>query len=67
MRKISLVLLFLVAVGSVHVTAEPNRTDRGDRAVHARITRTIKKVLRIVTNFDGLTPPVPSTPPPPRP
>ena len=67
MRKISLVLLFLVAVGSVHVSAEPHRTDRGDREVRARITRTIKKVWRIVTNFDGLTPPVPSAPPPPRP
>lgn len=65
MRKISLVLLFVVAIGSVRVSAEPNRTDRGERDVRARITRTIKKFLRIVTNYDGLTPPVPATPPRP--
>lgn len=65
MRKISLVLLFVVAVGSVHISAQPHRTERGERDVRARIIRVVKKVVRIVTNHDGLTPPVPATPPRP--
>ena len=67
MRKASLVLLLVITAGTVRVTAQPLDAGRGDGNVRARIIHVVRKVFRIVTNTDGLIPPVPATPPPPRP
>ncbi len=65
MRRISLVFIFLVALGTLEVTAEPLRKDREERVTRARIVRAIKSIFRVITTGDGLIPPWPTTPPQP--
>lgn len=66
MRRISLALVFFVALASLPLTAEPLRHDRDERGPRARIVRVIKSILGVVkTNGDGLIPPWPATSPRP--
>ena len=66
MRRISLVLVFFVVLGTLQVTAEPLRKDHDERVARARIVRAIKSIFRgIQTTGDGLIPPWPTTPPQP--
>ena len=66
MRRSSLVLIFLIAFGTVSASAEEvRRPDRGDRFTISRFVRAVKSILRPQTNSDVLTPPLPA--PGPRP
>ena len=65
MRRISLALVFLVALASLPLTAEPLRRERDERRFTARVVRIVKAILRVGTNGDGLTPPEPVAPPRP--
>ena len=59
MRRISLALVFLVALGSLPLTAEPLRRERDERRFTARVVKVVKAIFRIGTNGDGLIPPEP--------
>lgn len=65
MRKISLALLFIVALGTLQTTAEPLRRDRDERRFSTRVVRIVKAIFGVRTNGDGLTPPIPAAPPRP--
>jgi len=65
MRRISLVLVFFVALASLPLTAEPLRRERDERRFTARVVRVVKAIFRVGTNGDGLTPPDPVVPPHP--
>ena len=68
MRRSALVLILLIAFGTVSASAEEvRRPDRGDRFTISRFVRTVKSILKPQTNSDGLTPPVPAPAPGPRP
>jgi hypothetical protein len=64
MRRISLALVFLVALVSLPLTAEPLLRERDERLT-ARVVRIVKAIFRVGTNGDGLTPPNPTAPPHP--
>jgi hypothetical protein len=65
MRRISLALVFVVALVSLPLTAEPLRTGRDERGFRTRIVRIVKAIFKVSTNGDGLTPPLPTAPPRP--
>jgi hypothetical protein len=65
MRRISLALVFLVALASLPLTAEPLRRERDERRFVARVVRVVKAIFRIGTHGDGLIPPDPVVPPRP--
>jgi hypothetical protein len=70
MRRRSLSLLFVLALGTSAFGGEPLRDqplrDRRDgRGSFNRIVRIIKKVFTVSSNSDGLIPPRPSDPPKP--
>ena len=65
MRRLSLVLVLFVALGTLQVTAEPLRRDREERVTRFRIVRAVKSIFRVITTGDGLIPPWPTTPPHP--
>jgi hypothetical protein len=60
MRRLSLALVFFVALAAVPVTAHPARKDREERGPLARLVRVVKAILGVQTNSDGLTPPLPA-------
>jgi hypothetical protein len=65
MRRISLALVFLVALASLPLIAEPLSRERDERRFTARVVRIVKAIFRIGSNGDGLTPPLPTAPPRP--
>lgn len=68
MRRISLVLAFLVALASLPLVAEPLHHDRDQgspRLRIVRIVRVIKAIFGLQTNSDAVTPPLPVAPPRP--
>ena len=66
MRRISFVLVLLVAFGTVSASAEHVRSlERADRPFIGRVVRVVKSIFRPQTNGDILTPPTPA--PAPRP
>jgi hypothetical protein len=60
MRRISLAVVFFVALAAVPVTAHPARRDREERGPLARVVRVVKSILGVQANGDGLTPPLPA-------
>ncbi len=65
MRRVSLALVFLVALASLPLTAEPLRREREERRFTVRVVRILKAIFRVGTNGDGLIPPEPVAPPRP--
>lgn len=63
MRRISLVLIVLLALGALPSAAEPFRAGREERRALDRIVRVIKSFFGVQTNGDGLTPPLPGSRP----
>ena len=67
MRRISLVLIFFIAFGTVSSSAEqPRSRERAERFSVGRLVRAVRSIFQPRTNSDGLTPPLPA-PAPPRP
>ncbi|MEO8383105.1 MAG: hypothetical protein ABI779_25840 [Acidobacteriota bacterium] len=64
MRRISLALVFLIALAAVPLTADPVLRNREERRPLARFVRIVKSILGVQTNGDGLTPPLPTAPRP---
>lgn len=66
MRRRSLSLLFVLALGTSIFAGEPLRDrplrDRDGRGSFDRIVRFIKKVFHVSSNSDGLIPPRPDDP-----
>jgi len=76
MQKTWRVVLLVVTFSAFHVVGQPVRSDlsdqrirqsvvRRDRGLGERVARLIKGVFGIRTTGDGLTPPLPTTPPRP--
>jgi len=64
MRRISLALVFLVALATVPLIADPAHRNREERGPLARFVRVVKSILGVQTNGDVLTPPLPAAPRP---
>lgn len=65
MRRFSVVLVFCVALGTLHTNAEPVRDERSKfdaRASITRIVRVIKSKFKVKAESDALTPPWPAAP-----
>lgn len=58
MRRISLVLVVVVALSASTVAAE-RRGAREERGPLSKIVRVLKTLFGVQTNSDGLTPPLP--------
>ena len=60
MRRVSLVLIILVALGTLSASAGQSGPARDDRGAFDRVVRIVRSMLRMQTHGDGLTPPLPA-------
>lgn len=67
MRRIPLVLIVLITLGTISASAEQVRREREERGTFNRAIRVVKSIFRMQPNGDGLMPPVPAPAPPRRP
>lgn len=67
MRRISLVLIVLITLGTVSASAGQVRRERQERGALDRAIRVVKSVFRPKTHGDILIPPLPTPASPSRP
>ena len=60
MRRVSLVLIALIALATLPASADQLRREREERGAIDRFVRVVKSVLRVRTNGDILLPPLPA-------
>jgi hypothetical protein len=60
MRRVSLVVVVLIALGTLPSFGEQLRGERPDRGAFDRFVRVVRSILRLQTNGDVLTPPLPA-------
>ena len=60
MRRVSLILIALIALATLPASADQLRREREERGAIDRFVRVVKSVLRMHTNGDILLPPLPA-------